>query len=127
MISGTITRELDAIVSIILLDAEGSRPALDFVVDTGFSGAMSMPVSWIKAMNYPWSRSTTSILADGSVIDVDVYEGRILWDNKERAVPIDATEGDLLIGMELLQGFELRIQVVVDGLVTIAPLLQSEN
>ena len=117
--TGTVSAELEAVVLITLLDAEGNQPELEFVIDTGFSGAISMPESWIKAMGYVWSRSAASILADGSVIDVNVYEGRIIWNGVERVVPIDASEGDLLAGMDLLQGCELKIQVIPRGSVTI--------
>lgn len=122
MIGGRVSAELEAIFPVTLVDANGNRPELDFVIDTGFSGALSLPLSWIKAMDYRWWRSTRSVLADGSVIDVEVYEGTIEWLGHLRTVPIDATEGDLLLGMELLQGCELNIQIISGGSVQIRPI-----
>jgi predicted aspartyl protease len=53
---------------------------------------------------------------------LDVYEASLLWDGVERAVEVLAMEGAPLIGMALLNGFDVRLQVAEGGLVTIEPL-----
>jgi hypothetical protein len=52
----------------------------------------------------------------------NVYEGSIIWDGQIRLVQINESEADPLVGMGLLEGYELKIQAVAGGLVTIAAL-----
>jgi predicted aspartyl protease len=60
--------------------------------------------------------------ADGSVIPVEVYEGRVIWDGQEHAIVIHCVEGSPLLGMSLLYDYLLTIQVVAGGSVTITAL-----
>ena len=53
---------------------------------------------------------------------LDVYLGTVLWDGQEREVEVIAKEGTPLIGMRLLDGCELCIQVTEGGHVSIQHL-----
>jgi hypothetical protein len=48
-------------------------------------------------------------LADGRVVTFDVYAGSVIWNGRPVAVEIDESPCDPLIGMKLLEGFELNI------------------
>jgi predicted aspartyl protease len=58
-------------------------------------------------------------LADGSEILFDVYEAVVTWDGMERNILVDEADTEPLIGMKLLRGYELKMQVVSGGKVTI--------
>ena len=58
-------------------------------------------------------------LADGSSPICDVYEGRIGWDDQTRLIEVEAAETQPLLGMEMMEGYELHIEVVEGGAVTI--------
>lgn len=51
-----------------------------------------------------------------------VYAGAIIWDGLPRAVEIDAADAQPLVGMSLMQGYELLVRVIVGGDVNIAAL-----
>jgi hypothetical protein len=51
-----------------------------------------------------------------------VYEASVIWDGQIRSVEINESDTDPLVGMSLLEGFELKIQGVAGGLVTITAL-----
>ena len=49
----------------------------------------------------------------------DIHEGTVLWDGRPTSVSIDAADMVPLIGMMLLDGFELTVQVRTNGRVTV--------
>ncbi len=50
---------------------------------------------------------------------VQVYSVTIIWDGEYRVIPVNEAEIAPLVGMGLLYGYELRIQAVEGGIVTI--------
>ena len=60
--------------------------------------------------------------ADGSECLFDVYIGKVLWDGKERRILVDEADTDPLVGMALLRGYEVNLQVRYRGKVTIKRL-----
>ncbi|MBD2021912.1 clan AA aspartic protease, partial [Leptolyngbya sp. FACHB-36] len=59
---------------------------------------------------------------DGSETTFEVYAATIIWDGGYRTIPVNEAETDPLIGMSLLYGYDLRIQAVEGGNVTIEAL-----
>jgi predicted aspartyl protease len=62
------------------------------------------------------------VLGDGSLCIFNVYEAFIIWDGQVRTIEINESNTDPLVGMGLLEGYELKIQAIADGLVTITAL-----
>lgn len=56
-----------------------------------------------------------ALLADGRETVFDIYEASVVWDGQLRRVAVDAVDAAPLIGMHLLEGYELTIQVVRGG------------
>ena len=56
---------------------------------------------------------------DGRVEWIGYHEITVVWDGVERIVAVHALDGDILIGMALLSGFDLRARVAVGGAVEI--------
>jgi clan AA aspartic protease len=122
MITGNVTADLEAIVPLIVLGASGQQQPLDAVLDTGFSGYLTLPPGLIASLGLAWLGREQGILADGSVELFDVYRAAVLWDGRPRPVEVDAADGSPLLGMALLQGHELRMEVVAGGGVSIVAL-----
>jgi hypothetical protein len=55
-----------------------------------------------------------ALLADGTTSLFDIYEATVLWDGALRRVAVDAADIDPLVGMCLLDGYELTVQVFED-------------
>jgi hypothetical protein len=51
-----------------------------------------------------------------------VYVGKLAWDGKVRRILVGEADTDPLVGMRLLRGHELRMQVRARGKVTIKRL-----
>jgi hypothetical protein len=61
-------------------------------------------------------------LADGNESVFDIYEATALWDGSPRRVSVDEVDVAPLVGMALLYGYELTVQIVEGGNVLIKPL-----
>lgn len=61
-------------------------------------------------------------MADGGVGLFDLYAVALEWDGVPRVVEALALDSEPLLGMELLAGHELRIEVVDAGIVEITRL-----
>lgn len=95
---------------------------VEAVIDTGFTGALTLPERLITALSLSPTASTRVMLADGSLVPANVYAGDVLWDGAFRRVRIHEAEGDILAGMSLMQGCLLTMEIVDGGRVTITPL-----
>jgi clan AA aspartic protease len=101
---------------------KGAPHEIDAVVDTGFTAFLTLPADLISSLGLTWKNYGRGILADGSECLFDVYRGRVNWDGQSRWIDIDEADSDPLVGMALLEGFELTVQVREGGAVTIRPL-----
>ena len=65
------------------------------------------------------------ILADGSVANSQTYVGTVDWHGEARRVRVHEVDGRPLIGMSLLRGSRLTVDVMEGGAVAIEPLPES--
>lgn len=122
MITGAVTPGREAIVQVRLRGPQGALTAIDAVLDTGFTEYLSLPQVWVTALALPYLFTDDAVLADGSQITVDVYEGVIDWDGHGRVVPVHCMEGTPLMGMSLLWDHLVNMLVVDGGIMTIDPV-----
>jgi clan AA aspartic protease len=127
MIVGSVIAAREAIVSLTVRGLDGRREDVQAVVDTGFTGELTLPPRLVTRLALRWDHAEHGILADGSETDLDVYEATALWDGSPRVVTVGAIEGVPLIGMTLLDGYELRVVVRSGGTVTIRSLNDGES
>ncbi len=122
MITGIVNSDYEPIVNITVWDINGKPYKLDAIIDTCFDGWLSLPPEFIATLGFPWKRRGRAILADGSESIFDVYEAVLIWDGEHRTIPIDEADSDPLIGMSLMEGYELTIQAIEGGKVTLVKL-----
>lgn len=67
-------------------------------------------------------RSTEVELADGSILEVEIYRVGLLWHGRQRVVRAYVAPGEVLIGMELLRGSRLMVDAVPEGEVSVEEL-----
>ncbi len=93
--------ELSPHIEILLPTGE----VIDLVVDSGCNAEVVLPKSLITKLGLKNDGSIFSRLADGSVLEVGVYIGEILWFGQKREVRIQATDShEGYLGTELFQG-----------------------
>ncbi len=120
--TGVVTAYREAIIRLPIRGSTGQEQGSEAVVDTGFDGWLTLPTSMIAALGLAWRGRGRAILADGSESSFDTYEVEVIWDGQPRQILVDAIEADSLVGMSLLYGYNLHIQVVDGGSVTIEAL-----
>lgn len=111
MITGIVTDDLDAIIPLIIFGSDSKISRQNAVIDTGFNGWLSLPQDLINQLNLRWKRRGRAILGDGSECVFNVYEAVIIWDGVPIKIPIDEADSEPLVGMSLMQGYQLIIQV----------------
>jgi clan AA aspartic protease len=122
MILGNVNANREAIIQLAVLGENKQKQAIRAVIDTGYTGFLTLPSSVITNLGLTWYMQQEGILGDGSLCMFNVYEASVIWDGQIRSVEINESEADPLVGMGLLEGFELKIQGVAGGLVTITAL-----
>ncbi|MFO1433836.1 MAG: clan AA aspartic protease [Candidatus Competibacteraceae bacterium] len=123
MITGVVTPFHQATIRFTVRGPKGHEQEIEAVIDTGFDGALSLSPAYITALGLPWCRRGRALLADGTESLFEIYETTVVWDGVPRRVAVDAADIEPLVGMRLLDGYELTIQAVVGGQVFIRALL----
>ena len=95
---------------------------IEFVIDTGFEGFLTLPPAAVAALGLPFVRSLIANLADGSAIRTDVHEATVRWHGGIRTVDVLSLGTRPLLGTLLLDGSEAWIQFVDGGHLTVDPL-----
>lgn len=123
MIEGTVNENCEATIRLTLLSITGEEHEIEAIIDTGFTGHLTLPVALIDRLALSWQNRAQALLADGSLHVFDAYIGTVLWNGKDRTVEVDAADTDPLVGMGLLRGHGLRVDVVENGTVKIEELV----
>jgi clan AA aspartic protease len=121
MINGQVVAH-HVLINVPLRIPHQPEMAVEFVVDTGFTGFLTLPPAMVPALNLSFLRRVPANLADGSTIFLSVYSVTIVWDGAPRDVEVLATGRQPLLGTLLLDGYKLTADFEDGGTVTIDPL-----
>ena len=116
---GVVTADLEAVISLTVGGPSGHPTEIQGVIDTGFSGFLTVPASLIAELGLPFINASRVFLADGSEARLDVHGGLVFWDDEWRFVRVFASDATPLVGMRMLVSYDLSIQVREDGRVVI--------
>jgi clan AA aspartic protease len=122
MITGVVNANREATIRLAVIGPSGQQREIEAIIDTGFTGFLTLPPALVMALGLPWLCRQPGILADGNVDVFDVYTATVLWDGQPRAVEVEDADTDPLVGMSLLDGYSLRIDILNGGTVTITAL-----
>jgi clan AA aspartic protease len=120
MITGIINADFEPIISLSICGADGKIYTQDAIVDTGFNGWLSLPPDLIAQLNLRWKRRGRAILGDGSECIFNVYEAILIWDGETILIPIDEADSEPLVGMSLMEGYQLMMQISEGGCVELS-------
>ncbi len=122
MITGFITAAREAVIRMVVRGSSGHEVTVDAVIDTGFTGWLTLSPALIGTLGLPFVGTTRATLSDGSEVSIDVFAATVVWDSRDRQVTVLATEGGVLVGMAMLFGFRLTLDGAVGGPVQIEAL-----
>lgn len=121
MMVGHVT-DLHILVEVTIRRSGQPDIAIEFVVDTGFTGFLCLPPAAVVALGLPFRYDLRARLADDSEVLLPVHAATILWNGVEQDVRVLAAGRRPLLGTALLDGCELLSQFRDNGLVTIDDL-----
>ena len=84
---------------------------IEEVIDTGFTGFLTMPTGLVAELRLPFVNTSQAILADGSEATLNAYRATVLRDGYQKHVGAYAPDASPLIGMRMLDDYDLSIQV----------------
>lgn len=119
MIEGVVNAFYEPVVTLVVHGSAGQASEIEAVIDTGYNGLLTLPPPVVTELGLPHRGYGEASLADGSVIEFDVYGVTVLWDGLPRHIEADEADSIPLVGMRLLDGHDLNIQVVAGGSVVI--------
>ena len=121
-IRGTVSRALEARVAVTVRGIGGyPDQTLDALVDTGYEDYLTLPVDIVAALNLPFVRDQQVQVVGGGLVMLAVHYAVIVFGGKEITCEVMAADNPPLIGMALLAGYDLHIEVVAGGDVTLTP------
>ncbi len=122
MIEGVVNQSSQAIVVIEVCGPGGQSRQNPSVIDTGFTGDLTLSRAAIRSLGLTSAGTRTGELADGRVVVFTMYKAQVKWHAGLLDVGILQSDSDSLLGMGLLSGSRLTIDMITSGKVTIKPL-----
>jgi clan AA aspartic protease len=122
MIVGHVNSRREAIIQLAVLGEREQPRGIKAIIDTGYTGFLTLPSAIITTLELTWFMQEEGFLGDGSMCMFNVFEASVIWDGQVKPIEINESETDPLVGMGLLEGYELNIQGFAGGVVTIKEL-----
>jgi clan AA aspartic protease len=122
MMQGIVDQNCEATIRLVVGNLDSQRQMIDAVIDTGFTGFLTLPSSVLADLNLRAYRREEGILGDGSTCIFDVYRGLVIWDGELRRIDINESDTEPLVGMSLLYGYRMQLDAIEGGTVTIQAL-----
>jgi clan AA aspartic protease len=119
MITGTVNAQNELVVRLPVHDSAGQEHEFEFVIDTGFTGSLTLLPSLIASLGLPWYSTGTAVLANGQIVQFDLYPATVVWDGVAQPIFLQSSDSAPLLGLRLLYGHDLRARIEPGGRVEI--------
>ena len=80
MILGVVNANREATIRLVVQGPDGQTHEIEAVIDTGFTGFLTLPPSLIDLLGLAWRGQAQAILGDGSLHQFNVYAAIVMWD-----------------------------------------------
>jgi clan AA aspartic protease len=119
---GTVFPSGEAMVLLRVRGPHDTIAEAQAVVDTGFNDFLTMSRSTISELGLHLRAEGRYALADGSEVMSRLFIAEVEWFGRWRRILVVEMEGGPLLGMAMLRGFYLGVEVIDGGAVEIHPL-----
>ena len=109
----------EPMVKLAVQGPTGKNRVIEAVIDTGFNGFLTLPPVLVTGLGLPFVSIGRGFLANGSEVSFDVHYGSVLWDGHQRHIRVNVADTTPLVGMRLLDGHGLYVEVRDGGRVVI--------
>ena len=111
MIAGVVNADLEAVIQFPVRGPNGQHMDIVAIIDTGFNGFLTLPPALVTALGLARLSRGRVTLADGSEQIVDIHRATVIWDGEALPIEADSVNAPPLVGMSLLYGYELSMQL----------------
>ena len=119
MITGTVNYRREAVLTLRVRGPGGVELDVLAVVDTAFTGSLTLPPATVAALGLAVTSRQQTTLAGGVTQTFGISTVEVLWDGVFVVAPVFEAGGVPLVGMGLLAGYELRVEVTPGGVVEV--------
>ena len=113
MIRGTVARNsdggLEAWITVSVMDADREPQQCEVILDTGFTGWLTLPEAEIRRLGLVKAGSYYSIIASGNQEEFDYYRTSVWWHDRLHEIEVFQSIYQPLLGMELLEGSRVSV------------------
>ena len=114
-----MNRRLEPVVSVSILDDHDIAHSFEFILDTGFSGHLTLASDAINRLGLHYSGQRALATADGFTHNVDVFTTSVLLHESWRPAFVIRLDSLPLLGMRSLLGSRLSMNVYAGGRVVV--------
>lgn len=112
--TGTILG-MQLMLPLVFVLADGSERTREVVVDTGFTGGLSLPPEMVQELGLTFVQDHPVILADGNQATHPLYASTILWHGEKKKVATFGLGDRPLLGTALLEDSTLHAKFKENG------------
>ena len=123
-LTGQITAKLKPTLTLSVQGFAGDLSNKDFLIDTGCNLELVLPAVEIAVLGWPLVEYAQITQADGTSVDIDLHAGILIMGDLARPILAAALGTQPIIGMELLQGWQLCLDIIApnEGEIRLQPL-----
>ena len=122
MIRGKVTGDQQALVTVDIMDGDDLLQPIEVILDTGFTGYLTLPTDSIQELGLPSVGRRTFELANGELFEFEAYLAAVSWHGRLSDALVLKSDSAPLLGMTLLWGSRVTVDALTDGQVTIEEL-----
>lgn len=122
MIRGKVTGDQQALVTVDIMDGDDLLQPIEVILDTGFTGYLTLPTDSIQELGLPSVGRRTFELANGELFEFEAYLAAVSWHGRLSDALVLKSDSAPLLGMTLLWGRRVTVDALTDGRVTIEEL-----
>ena len=94
---GTVNARREAVLRLRLRGPTGAEAELDAVIDTGYSGFLTLSAAVAAALGLERGMGGQATLADGSTRRFDTFAAELQWGGGWRGVVVSALGNEVLV------------------------------
>ena len=122
MIAGRVTDSRRALLELRIRDGNGNWRSVSTALDTGFTGYLALPESFVRQFGLILNRRRRVASATQASTVVPSGVSHIVWSGRELTVQVIQAGTRPLLGMALLWNHRITIDAVPNGPVAITPI-----
>ena len=127
MTRGEVSGDQQVLVTVEINNADGHPHPVDVVMDTGFTGYLALPADTIQQLGLSWVGRRTLELANGELLEFEAYLAVISWHEYLTDVLVLRTDDVSLLGLSLLWGSRITLDVTTQGEVSVEDLKEQSS